>query len=112
MTQKKRFTLKFAAVALALGLLAPSVDIENKGTAQNTDYSVSVSLLNQAEARPKLKHRKAKHRRNAKINRYKRHNSSRHHGGRYNDRRNDNTALKVIGGMAVGAAVVKALDND
>ncbi|SFZ99063.1 hypothetical protein MNB_SV-5-977 [hydrothermal vent metagenome] len=105
MTQKKRFTLKFAAIALALGLFAPTINVENKGTAENTDYSVSVSLLNQAEARPKMKHRKARYNRNAKVNRHKKHNNR-----RYNDRRNDNTALKVLGGMAVGAAVVKALE--
>ena len=106
MTQtNKKFIMRFAVVALVVGMLSPSVSIEN-GTAE-------VSMFNAAQAKQKVKHKNVKHNKN--VNRNVKHNKNvnvNHNGGKhYNNQHNDHTAAKVLGGMAVGAAIVKATDS-
>ncbi|NOR56674.1 MAG: hypothetical protein GQ531_10785 [Sulfurovum sp.] len=91
MTQtNKKFTMKFAVVALAVGMLSPSISIQDNGTAE-------VSMFNAAEARQHVKH-------NVNRNVNVKHHNGGHYNNNYNNHHDDHTAAKVLGGMAVGVA--------
>ena len=109
MIQRKRMTMRFTVVALAVGMLSPSVSIQDNGTAE-------VSILNAAQARVHANHnRKVNHNvnRNRNVNR---HGNNYNHGGNYNhgrhyDNHHDHTAAKVIGGAVAGAVIVDAVKD-
>lgn len=115
MTQKKQFAMRFAAVALAVGLISPSVSIENTSTSGEDGYSVNVSILNAAQARQNVNrnvNRNVNHNRNVRVNNNVNHHNSGHYDrGYYDNYHHDHTTAKVLGGVAVGAAVVKATES-
>ena len=51
MKKKNQFAVKFAIVALAVGLFSPSVSVKTVSTFAGEGYSVNLSVFNTAEAR-------------------------------------------------------------
>ena len=106
-TNRRKLTMRFAVVAIAVGMLSPTVSINDNGTTE-------VSVFNSAQAK-KVKHNNVKRNKNVRTN----HNVKHHNGGRhnnnynnnYNNHHDDHTAAKVLGGMAVGAAIAKSTED-
>ena len=119
MRKKDRFTIKFAIVALGLGVLSPSVDIGSAMLTKNTvnthitSACINITLFNEATAAPV-------HRQTRRVaRRTSRRTSARHNaygGGRYygsNNNRNTGAAVAagVVTGVVVGAAVASSNNN-
>ena len=122
MRKKDRFTIKFAIVALGLGVLSPSVDIGSAMLTKNTvnthitSACINITLFNEATAAPV-------HRQTRRVaRRTTRRTSARHNaygGGRYygsnnnNRRRNTGAAVAagVVTGVVVGSAVASSNKN-
>jgi len=111
MKKKNIFAMKFAIVAIAIGVMSPSVNVESVTVAGNS-YVPDVSLLNTAEAAPV--HRQARRVSRRTSRRTTRRNVAyRGGGGRYygGGSYHSNTGAAVVGGMVVGAAVATAANS-
>jgi len=117
MEKRDRFTIKFAIVALGLGVLSPSVDIGSTMLTKNAvnthiaSTSINITLFNEATAAPV-------HRQTRRVaRRTSRRTSARHNaygGGRYHGSNNNrrNTGAAVAAGVVVGAVVATSVNNN
>lgn len=119
---------KLVAVTLMLGFFSPTVTIQEvestpkmaSGTkvdmsqgllATLSTYELDITLLTQAEAKPKKKYRKARRKARRKATRraaYRHHRG--HHYGHYHDRRDDHRR-DVAGALLIGGVVGAALNE-
>jgi len=117
MGKKDRFTIKFAIVALGLGVLSPSIDIDSAMSTKNrvnvhtASTSINITLFTVAEARPV--HRQTRRVARRTSRRTTRRNVAYRGGGRYygGGSYHRNTGAAVVGGMVVGAAVATAANS-
>jgi hypothetical protein len=100
MKKKNLVAIKFATVALAVGFFSPSVSVVENSTSLNSGYSVSVSILNTAEARQKAQGSSTR-----SVNRY--YGGGHYHHG-YHDDDDHDAAIGLAVGMVVGAAVASS----
>ncbi len=114
MKKKSLFSVKFIAVALAVGVFSPSISVENM-TSSEEGYKVNISILQTAEARQKSRNANRNKSRNTNRNRNVNRNvnvntgGGRYYGGgSYN---NHNTGAAVVAGMVVGAAVASTANQ-
>lgn len=116
MKKKNLFSIKFIAVALAVGVFSPSVSVENM-TASKEGYKVNISILQTAEARSRNVNRSSNRGGNRNVNRNSNRNVNRNvnvSGGRYyggGSYHNHNTGAAVVAGMVVGAAVASTANS-
>lgn len=121
MEKRDRFSIKFAIVALGLGVLSPSIDIGSAMLTKNTvnthiaSTSINIALFNEATAAPVHRQtrrvaRRTTRRTSARHNAY---GGGRYHGSDYNNRRNTGAAVAagVVTGVVVGAAVASSNQN-
>ena len=97
-------TMRFAVVALAVGMLSPTVSIQDNGTTE-------VSMFNTAQAKKVKRSNNVKRNKNVRVNHNVKHHNGGHYNNNYNNHHDDHTAAKVLGGVAVGAAIVKATED-
>lgn len=118
MKKRDRFTIKFAIVALGLGILSPSVDTGSAMLTKNTvnthiaSTGINITLFNEAEAAPVHRQtrrvaRRTTRRTNARHNAY---GGGRYYGSNNNRRRNTGAAVAagVVTGVVVGSAVANS----
>ena len=118
MQKKVNLGLKFTIVALSIGLLSPSFDVDTTANMEDSYINatlpkIEITLFNQAEARPV--HRQARRVSRRTSRRTSRRVSRRHNvaygggryygGGYYRPHTGAAVAAGVVTGMAVGAAV-------
>ena len=123
MEKKDRFTIKFAIVALGLGVLSPSIDIGSAMLTKNTVNThiastyINITLFNEAEARPVHRQtRRVARRTSRRTSRRVSHRHNAYGGGRYygsNYRRNTGAAVAagVVTGVVVGSAIASSNNN-
>ncbi len=118
MKKKSLFSVKFIAVALAVGVFSPSISVENM-TSSEEGYKVNISILQTAEARQKSRNANRNKSRNKSRNTNRNRNVNRNvnvntRGGRYyggGSYNNHNTGAAVVAGMVVGAAVASTANQ-
>ncbi len=120
MKKKNLFSVKFIAVALAVGVFSPTISVENM-TSSEEGYKVNISILQTAEARQRSKNVKRSGNRSSNRNRNTNRNRNVNRnvnvntgGGRYyggGSYNNHNTGAAVVAGMVVGAAVASTANQ-
>lgn len=110
MKKKNIFAMRFAIVAIAIGVISPSGDVKSVTVAENS-YIPTISLLNRAQAAPV--HRQARRVSRRTSRRTTRRNVAYHGGGRYygGGSYHRNTGAAVVGGMVVGATVATVANS-
>ena len=109
---KNKYVLKFTVVALTIGFFSPSVTVQHS-THSEDGYSVSISVLNTAEARQRARSVNRNRNVNRNVNRNRNRNVNRnvnvhHSGGRYyggGSYHNNNNGAAVVAGIMVGAVI-------
>ena len=120
MEKRDRFTIKFAIVALGLGVFSPSVDIGRAMLTKNTVNThiastvIKITLFNEAEARPVHRQARRTGRRSGRraarrtTHRHNAYGGGRYYGYGYDNRRRDNTGAAVAAGVIIGATVANS----
>lgn len=107
---KNTYVARFAIVALTIGMLSPSINLQKINNSKIDAYQLNVSLLNVAEARQRNKNTNKN--RNSNSNRNSNRNVNRNSNKNVNVNVNHNSGGRYYGGSSYnrnGAALVTGM---